>query len=131
MQRNRRPQGNLKAMVTVLVLFFSPWVARSQTAQALSSTDSPEDLKSLTSVVLQLQSQVQTLNSEVNEMRVAQQKALLQSEELRAELKRTKEQLMAEKGGGNESYAFTASQPSSPMSSKISAPTREGQEVGT
>ena len=131
MQRNRCLQANLKAIVTVILLFLSPLAARSQTAQSPSQTDSPEDLKSLTSVVLQLQSQVQTLNSEVNEMRVAQQKALLQSEELRAELKRTKEQLMAEKGGGNESYAFTASQPSSPMSSKISAPTREGQEVGT
>src|SRR5271166_5613058 len=123
MQRNRRPQGNLKAMVTVLVLFFSPWVARSQTAQALSSTDSPADLKSLASVVLQLQSQVQTLNSQVSEMRVAQQKALLQSEELRAELNRTKEQLLAEKSGGHEAAAFTASPASAPRSPTISAPT--------
>jgi hypothetical protein len=131
MQRNRCLQANLKAIVTIILLFLSPLAGRSQTAPSPSPMDSPADLKSLTSVVLQLQSQVQTLNSEVNEMRVAQQKALLQSEELRAELKRTKEQLMAEKGGGNESYAFTASQPPSPTSSKISAPTREGQEVGT
>lgn len=130
MQRNRRLEANRKAIVTVILLFLSPLAARSQTAQSPSPMDSP-DLKSLTSVVLQLQSQVQTLNSQVNEMRVAQQKALLQSEELRAELERTKEQLLAEKGGGNESYAFTASQPSSPMSSTISAPARAGQEVGT
>lgn len=130
MQRNRRLEANRKAIVTVILLFLSPLAARSQTAQSPSPMDSP-DLKSLTTVVLQLQSQVQTLNSQVNEMRVAQQKALLQSEELRAELERTKEQLLAEKGGGNESYAFTASQPSSPMSSTISAPARAGQEVGT
>jgi hypothetical protein len=131
MQRNRCTQLHLKAFATAALLFFSPFVGRSQTMPTPSSTDSPADLKSLTSVVLQLQSQVQTLNSQVSEMRVAQEKALQQSEELRAELNRTKEQLAARTSGAYQTYATTPSQPSSPKTAGVSVPTKEEQGVST
>ena len=114
MQGNRRPQLHRRALLAASLLVFSPFAARSQTATTSSSADSPADLKSLATTVLQLQSQVQTLNSQVSELRAAQQDAQRQSEELRAELARTQEQLAAGKSGVYEAFAPPASQPSSP-----------------
>jgi len=128
-QGNRRPQLHRRALLTASLLVLLPFAARSQTATTSSSTDSPADLKSLAMTVLQLQSQVQTLNSQVSELRAAQQDVQRQSEELRAELARTQKQLAASKSGVYEAYAPPASQPSSPSSA--SAPPKEAQGVGT
>ena len=114
MQGNRRPQLHRRALLAASLLVFSPFAARSQTSTTSSSADSPADLKSLATTVLQLQSQVLALNSQVSELRAAQQDAQRQSEELRAELARTQEQLAAGKSGVYEAYAPPASQPSSP-----------------
>jgi hypothetical protein len=128
MQGNRRRQFHRTAFLAASLLVFSPFAARSQTGTTSSSADSPADLKSLAMTVLELQSQVQRLNSQVSELRDAQQDAQRQSQELRAELARTREQLTAVKSGVYEAYAPPASQPSSP--SPASAPPKEAQGVG-
>src|SRR5271163_2146299 len=85
-------------------LVSSPAV-RSQDAASLASADSATEVKSLAASVLQLQSQIQTLHSQMSELRAAQQQAVRDSQELRAELNRTREQLI---GKGSESYAAYA-----------------------
>ncbi len=128
MHTNRRLQLPGRAILAASLLVFSPFAARGQTATTAIAADSPADLKSLALTVFQLQSQIQTLNSQVGELRAAQQDAVRQSEELRAELARTQEQLAAVKGGLHEAYAPPASPPSSSFAA--SAPPKEGQVAG-
>lgn len=121
MQGNRRRQLHFRALVTVILLVFSPFVARSQTGSTPASTELASDLKSLAASVSQLQSQVQTLNSQMTELRTTQHDALLEAEELRAELNRTREQLAAKEAGVHQAYEPGPAQPSSPA--LVSAPT--------
>ena len=131
MYKSLRCQLILKAVATASLLLVSPGVGRSQGAHAQDGADSPTDLKTLTNVVLQLQSQVQSLNSQMNEMRMTQEKAQQQSSELRAELNRAKEQLLAERrGGGSDAYAMNAVQPNAVVSSSVSAQKQNGQGAG-
>jgi hypothetical protein len=116
--------------VITILLLCSPFLSRGQNAPALSSTDSPADLKSLTNVVLQLQSQLETLNSKVNELRAAQQQAQRQSEELRAELNRTKEEMALEKSSAHEAHASPSSPSPSPISSVAPVQAQEGSGKG-
>jgi len=126
MQTNRRPQLHFRALVTASFLLLSPSLARSQNTSNPSSTETAPDLRSLAASVSQLQSQVQTLNSQMSELRAAQQQALLETEQLRAELNRTKEQLAAT-GGGHEAYGLPLSQPSSPSAAVASSQGTQGQ----
>jgi regulator of replication initiation timing len=131
MQVKQLSQIHGKVLVISALLLVSPLAGRSQTSPSQPSTASSPDLKALTSVVLQLQSQVQSLNAQVSEMRDAQQRALQQSQELRAELDKTKEQLMARKRDVNEANSASPSQPSSPISTAISVPAENEQEAST
>ena len=105
MQKNLRSQFPRKALLTAVLLFFSPFVARTQDTPPPSSSDSTADLKSLTTVVLQLQSQLQSLNSQVSDLQAAQQLSLRQTEQLRAELNRAKEQMAERNHGSDEANA--------------------------
>ena len=111
----------------ILVLLFSPFTGRSQNKPAEVSTVSPGDLELLRTIVSQLQSQVQSLNSQVIDLRVAQQQALFQSEELRTELNRAKEQM----GIGKESSyaAWTTPLPQSGVPSPAVAQKQEGLSI--
>jgi hypothetical protein len=121
----RRPLLHFRVLVTASLLLIWPALAVSQSAPSTSSAEPAPDLKSLAALVLQLQSQVQTLNSQVGELRTAQQRAVRDAGELRAELNRTKEQLAAGVGGGYSASGPVPSQPSS--SSAVPAPAKDTQ----
>jgi regulator of replication initiation timing len=127
MQRNWRPQTHLRILASATLLSFWPCVAKCQNATAASpSTELAAELKSLMASVRQLQSQVQTLGFQMTEMRAAQQQALLEAEQLRAELNRTREQLAAKTAGTNQAYEPGPAQPRSSSSASLAA---NGQQL--
>ena len=113
------PSLRFRVLVTASVLLIWPLLALSQSAPNALPAGPAADLKSLTALVLQLQSQVQELNSQVGDLRTAQQRAVRDSQELRAELNKTKEQLAA-RGSGAYASGTPASQVTS--SSAVAAP---------
>src|SRR5258707_9708839 len=122
MQKNWRPQTHPRTLVAAALLAFLPCVAKCQSAPAASSSSElASELKSLMASVSQLQSQVQTLSSQMTEMRTAQQQALLEAEQLRAELNRTREQLAAKTAGTNQSYEAGPHQDPSPPRPSVPA----------
>jgi hypothetical protein len=112
MQRDWRTRLCVVALSIFWLLLSSP--ARSQDAAIPSSTTASADLKSLAASVFQLQSQIQTLNSQMSELRTTQQQALRDSQELRAELNRTREQLATRAG---DAYTASAPPPGQPPAS--------------
>lgn len=112
MQINPHSQVPLRLLVIAMALVFIPCVARGQAASAPAG-DSTPDLKSLAQSVRLLQSQVQTLNSQVNELRAGQQQALQEAAALRSELNRTKEQLASRPNDGSRGYGFSSAPASS------------------
>ena len=112
MQGNRRIRLFLWAAAIAIFSLGSSEAVRSQDAPNAPAGEPAVDLKSLAMVVQQLQSQVQTLNSQVSDLRSAQQQAAREGQELRAELRRTREQLAARGGDTYAPYAVTAAQPS-------------------
>jgi len=112
MQGNRRIRLFLWAAAIAIFSLGSSEAVRSQEAPNAPAGEPALDLKSLAMVVQQLQSQVQTLNSQVSDLRSAQQQAAREGQELRAELRRTREQLAARGGDTYAPYAVTAAQPS-------------------
>jgi hypothetical protein len=110
MQGNRRTRLLFWVLALSIVVLSSPSGARSQDASS-ASTDAGTDLKSLAASVLRLQSQIQALNSQVSELRGAQEQAVRDSQELRAELNRTREELSARAG---DAYAANVSLPVQP-----------------
>ncbi len=118
MQCNQCTRLFLWVLAHAILLLFSSAAARSQEATGAPSTPSA-DLKSLVAALQQLQSQIQTLNSQMSELRTTQQQALRESQELRAELNRTREQLAARTGDAYAAYAASSAQP--PASSDVSA----------
>ncbi len=122
MQRNRRPQIHLKVLATVAFLALSPFAAKCQSpATDSSSGELAAQLKSLVASVSQLQSQVQALSSQMTEMRTAQQQSLLEAEQLRVELNRTREQLAAKTASLNQASEPAPPQHPSSSSSSIAA----------
>ncbi len=120
MQRNWHRQIHVKVLLTVSLLAFLPFVAECQNASEVSpSSDLASQLKSLMASVSQLQSQVQTLSSQMTEMRTAQQQSLLEAEQLRAELNRTREQLAAKIVGLKQAGESAPAPPLSSSSSSI------------
>jgi hypothetical protein len=127
MQRNRRPQIHLKVLVAAALLALSPFAAKCQSPATDSSSGAlAAQLKSLVASVSQLQSEVQTLSSQMTEMRTAQQQSLLEAEQLRAELNRTREQLAAKTASLNQASEPAPPQPPSSSSSSIAA---SGQQL--
>src|ERR1700746_1086970 len=120
MQRNRRPQLHLKVFVAAAFLALSPFAGKCQSPATDSSSDElAAQLKSLVASVSQLQSQVQALGSQMTEMRTAQQQSLLEAEQLRAELNRTREQLAAKTASLHQASEPAPAQPRSSSSSSI------------
>jgi TolA-binding protein len=128
MQTNRRSQLHFKAIAMATLLAFLPLFARCQNSTTAPAPVSPEladDIRALVTSVNHLQSQVETLNSQMSELRKAQQDALRETEQLRAELNETREQLAAKPGSAPAldvacpatSQASSASVPSSSSSS--------------
>ena len=120
MHRIRRPQNHLRMLVTAVVLILSSSPAKCQDPAATpAASDVAGELKSLVAAVNQLQSQMQTLNSQMTELRASQQQAVLEAEQLRVELNRTREQLTAKTAGPDQ-----ASLPAQALSSSsVSAST--------
>jgi TolA-binding protein len=131
MQTNRRFQLHFNAIAIATLFVFLPLSGRCQnvaTAPATVSTELTADIKALVASVSRLQSQVETLNSQMSELRNAQQDTLREAEQLRVELNRTREQLTAKIGSRPEYYGappttsrpYSASVPSSSASSSSS-----------
>ena len=127
MQRSRRLQMLLRVVVTVSLLSFSPLVAKCQnTTTDPPSSELASQLKSLMASVNQLQSQVQALSSQMTDMRAAQQQALLEAEQLRAELNRTREQLASKTASASQAYEPLPAPPPSSSSASVAA---NGQQL--
>src|ERR1700681_4252498 len=108
MQTNRRSQFHFKVVAMAILFGCLPVLARCQnaaTAPAPISTELTADIKALVAAVNHLQSQVETLNSQMSELRNAQQDTLREAEQLRTELNQTREQLAAKTGSAPEFYA--------------------------
>jgi hypothetical protein len=101
MQTNRRFQLHFKVIAMATLVAFMPVFARCQNAATTAAPESTEfasDIKALVASMNRLQSQVETLNSQMSELRNAQQEALRDAEQLRTELNKTREQLAAKTG---------------------------------
>jgi outer membrane murein-binding lipoprotein Lpp len=112
MQNDRRARFWLRVFAVASLLLSMSSPARSQDGSDKSPREPAPDLKSLAAAVRELQSQVQSLNSQVSELRTAEQTALLEAGELRAQLKRTKDQSVARTDGGYLSFRPPPSQAS-------------------
>ncbi len=120
MQQYPHARVHAGAVLTVILLFVSPSLTRAQNAPSPPVADSTPDLKSLAESVRLLQAQVQTLNSEVSELRAGQRQALLEAAALRSELNRTKEQPAARPVDAPASYALTSpAAPPAPADSRV------------
>jgi hypothetical protein len=133
MQTKQCSQLHFKAIAMATLFACLPLLARCQTAgsaPAPVSTELGADIQALVASVNHLQLQVETLNSQMSELRNAQQDALREAEQLRAELNQTREQLAAKTGSSPESYearpataqASPASLPSSSSSASATLP---------
>ncbi len=91
MQSNTLSRFHFRLLVTAVLLFFSPSLTRGQNAPSPPAVDSTPDLKALAESVRLLQSQVQSLNSQLSELRSGPQQALQEAAVLRRALNRTKE----------------------------------------
>ena len=112
MQNNRRARFCLRAFAVGSLLLSMSSLARSQDVSDKSPREPAPDLKSLAAAVRELQSQVQSLNSQVSDLRTAEQRALLEAAELRAQLNRTKGQSIASVADSDVSLRPPASQAS-------------------
>jgi hypothetical protein len=107
MQKKRRFQLHFEFIAIAALFAFLPLEARCQdaaTAPTPASTEIAADIKALVASVNRLQSQVETLNSQMTELRNAQQEALRGAEQLRTELSKTREQLAAKTSGNSAPY---------------------------
>jgi hypothetical protein len=108
LQTKRRSQFQFKIFALATLFAFLPLLARGQNTLSAPALVSEElgviDIKALVASVNHLQSQVETLNSQMSELRNAQQDALRQAEQLRAELSQTREQLANKTANAPEPY---------------------------
>src|ERR1700730_7577417 len=101
MQNKRRFRIHFELIAMTALFGFLPLAARCQnagTSPTPASTEMAADIKALVASMNRLQSQVETLNSQMRELRNAQQEGLREAEQLRAELSQTKERLAAKTG---------------------------------
>ena len=111
MLSNQSLTKSFRAPAAFAFLLLASVVTHGQTAHNDSADAAPPDVKSLAASMQKLQAEVESLNAQMGEMRTAQQHALLQAEQLRAELQQAKEELAARLGNGRE-----------PMTNSLSAP---------
>jgi hypothetical protein len=121
MQTNRAAQHYFRAIAIGTVLTFSAWVARCQEPSVPTSNPQSYDLQSLVAAVKQLQSQVQTLSSQMSELHRLQQETSREANELRAELEQAKGQPAAQAAGVESTHESRMPQPQT--SSSVSAST--------
>ena len=131
MQTKLNTRLPLKAFAAVTLFIFLPILVRGQSAAttpALVSTELGVDIKALVASVNRLQSQVETLNLQMGELRNAQQDAFREAEQLRAELNQTRAQLTNKaanvpgpyEASPETSHKLVASIPPSSSSSSLS-----------
>jgi hypothetical protein len=111
MLSNQPLANSLRALAASAFLLIASVVTHGQTAHNDSADTATPDVKSLAASMQKLQVQVESLNAQMGEMRTAQQQALRQAEQLRAELQQAKEELAARLGNGRE-----------PMTNSLPAP---------
>jgi hypothetical protein len=129
MQKKLRFQLHFKLIAVTALFVFVPVAARCQnaaTSPTPASTEMAADIKALVASMNRLQSQVETLNSQMSELQNAQQEGLREAEQLRDELNRTREQLAAKIGSTPALYearpaASRGSSTSVPYSSSLSS----------
>jgi TolA-binding protein len=130
MQTNRRPQFHFKAITMATLLAFLPLFARCQNSTTAPASVSPEladDIRALVTSVNHLQSQVETLNLQMSELRNAQRDALREAEQLRVELNETREQLAAKPGSAP---ALDVARPATSQASSASVPSSSSSSSG-
>ena len=130
MHRIRRPQKHLRMLVPAVLLILSSSPAKCQDRAATPpAIDVAAELKSLVAAVNQLQSQMQTLNSQMTELRASQQQAVLEAEQLRVELNRTREQLTAKTASTNQASEPAPAQALSSSSVSVSTSSQQSPDV--
>src|SRR5580658_6527111 len=142
MQRNGRGASFVQVLVTAscFLLLHSPF-ARCQNAAAPSApgaaaADSAPDIRVLADSVRALQMQVQTLNSQVSELRAAEEREHAEARELRSELSRATAKSVAPPNVSHDSYSLSATPENTPQAAVAAAgpaavgPT-SGEQTGT
>src|SRR5882762_8206952 len=130
MHRIRRQQKHLRMLVPAVLLILSSSPAKCQDGAATPpALDVAAELKSLVTSVNQLQSQMQTLNSQMTELRASQQQAVLEAEQLRVELNRTREQLSAKTASTNQASEPAPAQAMSSSSVSLSTNSQQPADV--
>jgi hypothetical protein len=122
MQKKRRFQLHFELIAMTALFAFLPLEARCQdaaTSPTPASTEMAADIKALVASVNRLQSQVEILNSQMSELRNAQQDALRGAEQLRTELNKTREELAAKT---SSTPALYEARPASSQVSPTSVP---------
>jgi len=117
-------------LVPAVLLILSSSPAKCQDRAATPpAIDVAAELKSLVAAVNQLQSQMQTLNSQMTELRASQQQAVLEAEQLRVELNRTREQLTAKTASSNQASEPDPAQALSSSSVSVSTSSQQSPDV--
>src|SRR3984957_15776330 len=128
MLSNRWRPVCFKLFLAIGILTCWPSVAWSQ-SESPRSADEAIDVKSLAASVRQLQTQVQTLNEEMDQVRVAAQRAQHETETLRTELNRANSALaLATDKGYDPSKSFSS--PRTAISTPSLPAVAASQEVG-
>jgi hypothetical protein len=127
MQRNGRGTSFVQVLVTAssFLLLHSPF-ARCQNAAAPSApgaaaADSAPDIRVLADSVRALQMQVQSLNSQVSELRAAEEREHTEARELRSELNRASGKSVAPPSVAHDAYAAATSSPENTASTPAAA----------
>jgi hypothetical protein len=139
---NGRGKSLVQVLVTAssLLLLHSPF-ARCQNAAAPSApgaaaADSAPDIRALADSVRTLQMQVQSLNSQVSQLRAAEEREHAEARELRNELNRATAKSVAPPNLSHDSYSSSATPENTPQAAVAAAgpaavgPT-SGEQTGT
>jgi hypothetical protein len=107
----------LKMCTAVTILFLCSGIAqgqeeRSTPASSSSSQESGTQIQALSDLVHDLQKQVLTLHSQLNDMRAEQERNIAETQELRRELGLAKPQGMGTAAGPHNSYEISSSKDS-------------------
>jgi hypothetical protein len=135
MQGKGYPKQFVKIFMVAGVLFLCSAAAQGQevrraaTSSASSSeaSEAPAEVRALADLIRGLQDQVQTLNSQLGDLRMAQVRASEEARELRRELDLVKAQGTPGASGPLNPYSAPPVKESAPPLSAISAPTPQSQ----
>jgi hypothetical protein len=110
MQGKGNPKRSLRFFVLAGVLSLCSVAARGQEIRGAASSDSspseaPEEIRALSDLIRGLQSQVQTLNSQLGDLRMEQERMSAEARDLRRELDLVKEQSATTPNGAINPYS--------------------------